>query len=496
MISLILPPDRWNDMHFPIGLLSLSASLSARGYENNVLDSALLWGSKSHDRDKLILDNIVENKVRIVGISSFIHEQNYVTELTKKIKSLNKSIFVIAGGPQPTVRPEYFLHSGVDLVVRGEAEDRICKIIDEVNDRRDFYKIDGVSFLFDGRIVNTSPAELIDDLNSLEIPAYEKSNISHYSRISSKVIRGVPLRVASIMTSRGCPFSCSYCMGKLITGRRVRFREASRIYDEVKKLRDKFGFEAVYFLDDTLGVSKTYVQEICQVMKELGMLWGAQERVNTINEKSLREMRGSGCVQIDFGIESGSNRILNEIANKNISVEMSRSALRMTGKNRLRTFSNFMIGFPTETEQEMGDTFKLAKEIRSNEYFVSILLPLPGTPIWDMVKPEISDSEFFKLNFFGGKLLNLYNRSEVRDLEKMRTAITNSLYIRSRIRKLFRYWEFIAILLRKNKREIFKRIAVDLFYELGLLKGQVIFTLRSVKLLQSFVLRLRGGEQV
>jgi radical SAM superfamily enzyme YgiQ (UPF0313 family) len=285
-------------------------------------------------------------------------------------------------------------------------------------------------------------------------------------------------------------------MGKLITGRRVRFREASRIYDEVKKLRDKFGFEAVYFLDDTLGVSKTYVQEICQVMKELGMLWGAQERVNTINEKSLREMRGSGCVQIDFGIESGSNRILNEIANKNISVEMSRSALRMTGKNRLRTFSNFMIGFPTETEQEMGDTFKLAKEIRSNEYFVSILLPLPGTPIWDMVKPEISDSEFFKLNFFGGKLLNLYNRSEVRDLEKMRTAITNSLYIRSRIRKLFRYWEFIAILLRKNKREIFKRIAVDLFYELGLLKGQVIFTLRSVKLLQSFVLRLRGGEQV
>jgi radical SAM superfamily enzyme YgiQ (UPF0313 family) len=137
-------------------------------------------------------------------------------------------------------------------------------------------------------------------------------------------------------------------MWKLITDKRVKFRDASKIYDEVKQLRDNFGFEAIYFLDDTLGVSKTYVQEICQVMRELGMLWGAQERVNTINERNLREMCRSGCVQLDFGIESGSNRILNEVANKNINVETSRDALQMTRRNGIRTFSNFMIGFPKE----------------------------------------------------------------------------------------------------------------------------------------------------
>jgi radical SAM superfamily enzyme YgiQ (UPF0313 family) len=496
MISLILPPDRWSDMRFPVGLLSLSATLSSRGYENNVLDSALMKDSKNQNRDELILSSILESKSKIVGISSFIHEQNYVAELTSKIKSLDRSIFVIVGGPQPTVRSEYFLRCGVDLVVRGEAEDRICEIVDEIKNGRDFSKIDGVSFICDGEIINNKPAKLIDNLNSLEIPAYKKSNMHHYSQISSKVIRGVPLKVASIMTSRGCPFSCSYCMGKLITGKRVRFRNASRIYDEVKLLRDSFGFEAIYFLDDTLGVSRTYVQEICQVMRELGMLWGAQERVNTINEQNLREMRRSGCVQLDFGIESGSNRILNDIANKNINVEMSWNALQMTRRNGIRTFSNFMIGFPTETKQEMRDTFKLAKKIRSNEYFISILLPLPGTPIWDMVKPEISDDDFFKLNFFGGKLLDCYNRSEVRDLEKMRTVITNSLYIRSRIRKLIHYWGFVVILLRKNRKEILKRIVVDLFYEFNLLKGQAIFSLKNIKFLRRLILKLRNSEQV
>jgi radical SAM superfamily enzyme YgiQ (UPF0313 family) len=135
------------------------------------LDSALLKDGRNQDRDELILRSIMESKARIVGISSFIHDQNYVAELAGKIKSLDKSIFVMAGGPQPTVRPEYFLRCGVDLVVRGEAEYRICKII--------------------------------DDLNNLEIPAYEKSNIPHYSQISSKVIRGVLLKVASIMTCEG-----------------------------------------------------------------------------------------------------------------------------------------------------------------------------------------------------------------------------------------------------------------------------------------------------
>lgn len=483
----MLPPDRWNDMRFPVGLLSLSATLTAGGFKNIVLDSALLpvnHKSNFTDRDELILKKIVEIGSKIVGISSFIHEQNYVACLIQKIKSLDESIFVMVGGPQPTVMPDYFLRSGADLVVRGEGEDRICRIVAEISDGRDFSRFDGVSFIEDGRIVSTNPSILIHDLDNLEMPAYEKANIAHYSKISSKVIRGVPLKVASIMTSRGCPFSCSYCMGKLITGRNVRFRSSEKIYEEVKYLRDVHGFEAIYFLDDTLGVSKTYVSEICQIMRELGMLWGAQERVNTINEKSLREMKKSGCIQLDFGIESGSNRILKDIANKNITADISLSALKMVERAGLRSLSNFMIGFPTETLEEIMDTFKLAKKVKSNEYFFSILLPLPGTPIWDMVKPDFSEEEFHKLNFIGGKLLDKYNRSEVKDLEKLRVKITNSLYIRSRVRKTLQYIFFISILLRKNRGLIFKRILVDIKYEYFLFRSQLIFTLKRFKFLR------------
>ena len=488
----MLPPDRWNDMRFPVGLLSLSATLTAGGFENIMLDSALLpvnHKSNFTDRDELILKKIAESGSKIVGVSSFIHEQNYVANLVQKIKLLDNSIFVIVGGPQPTVMPDYFLRYGADLVVRGEAEDRICEIVAEINKGRNFSKFNGVSFIEDGRIVSTISSPLIHDLDSLEIPAYEKANIAHYSKISSKVIRGVPLKVASIMTSRGCPFSCSYCMGKLITGRNVRFRSSEKIYEEVKYLKDIHGFEAIYFLDDTLGVSKTYVLEICQIMRELGMLWGAQERVNTINEDNLKEMRKSGCIQLDFGIESGSNRILKDIAYKNITAEMSLSALKMVKGTGLRSLSNFMIGFPTETLDEMMDTYNLARKVKSNEYFFSILLPLPGTPIWDMVKPDFSEDEFHKLNFIGGKLLSKYNRSEVRDLERLRVSITNSVYFRSRIRKLLQYVFYISILLKKNKGLIFKRILVDIRYEYFLFKSLLIFTLKNVKFLRRLVRR-------
>ncbi|GFP26896.1 B12-binding domain-containing radical SAM protein [Candidatus Hakubella thermalkaliphila] len=486
MITLILPPDRWNDMRFPVGILSISSVLSRNGYENVVLDSKLLDGTDKNP-DDLILENLRKTPSMIVGLSSYIHEQVYVAKIAKKIKELNKEIFVMVGGPQPTVAPEFYLKSGVDLVVRGEGEETIIPIIEEIKGSRDFEKINGVSFIRNGEVFSTPSAPMIKDLNILPLPAYDTSNIKHYARISSRVIRGVPLKTASIMTSRGCPFSCTYCMGKLITGKKVRFRSPELIYEEVKLLRDSFGFEAIYFLDDTLSVSKDYVKNICLIMKELGMLWGAQERVNTVSASNLRDMAKSGCVQLDFGIESGSNRVLNEIAKKNITVEQSLSSQRLVKSFGIRTFSNFMIGFPTETRKEMWDTFKLAKKIKSDEYIFAILMPIPGTPIWDMVNPDIPPDRMSEMNFFGGELVDLYNRSEVKNLERVRTKFTNSLYIRSRFRKLLFYPRFLFKLSKKNFSRLPNRIVIDLLYEINLAKGQMIYTLKNIKPLRKAV---------
>jgi hypothetical protein len=119
-------------------------------------------------------------------------------------------------------------------------------------------------------------------------------------------------------------------------------------------------------------------------------------------------------------------------------------------------------------------------------------LPLPGTPIWDMVKPEISDDDFFKLNFFGGDLVDKYNRSEVRNLEKMRVRMSNYLYFSSRVRKIVSYVTFISILIRKNRRYIFSRIKIDIKYEYSLLKSQVIFSLKTIKPLRLIAIKLKS----
>ena len=128
------------------------------------------------------------------------------------------------------------------------------------------------------------------------------------------------------MTSRGCPYSCSFCQCNAIFGSKIRFRSAENIYAEIKLLKDHYDAEAIWFVDDTLPVNKRHLSEICAIMKELKMWWSCQGRIDTVDEKTVRMMSKSGCIQIDFGVESGSNRILREIINKRITVAQTKQA--------------------------------------------------------------------------------------------------------------------------------------------------------------------------
>lgn len=435
-IVLIEPPARWLDNRYSLGLMYISSYLSENGYPDNIILDRACLKRKSFSLEyaaDCIIENIIISKPIFVGFSTTVTEVRQCIEIAGRIKRLLPDTLTCAGGPQATVKPDDFLENGFDFVVRGEGEYIIKKLMQEIERDKDYKSIPGLSWKDNGsekRIVHNPDSSLIKDINVLSYPAFDKVCMKHYSQLHPWIIRGMPLRCVLVMSSRGCPYSCSYCACNSIMGKKVRYRAPENIFGEIKLLRDKYNIEAVWFADDMLTVNRKHVLSVCNIMKELGVYWGCQARVDSIDEELVREMKASGCIQLDFGVESGSDRVLKEIINKKASVDQTKNVFRLCDKVHMRTLANLMIGLPTETLSEMNDTLRLAREIKADTYVLSIATPLPGTKLWEMVGAEdiISYKDYENLNFVGDlKLIDKYNKSEVKEIIKLRSEFINEL---------------------------------------------------------------------
>ena len=177
-----------------------------------------------------------------------------------------------------------------------------------------------------------------------------------------------------------------------------------------------------------MTISKDHVRKICQLMKKEEMFWGAQARVDLADEEIIKLMKQSGCLQLDFGVESGSQRVLDEVINKRIKLEQVEKSFALCHKHGIRTHAALMIGLPTETKEEVIQTFKFAKKIKPNWYAFNIFTPLPGTYLYDYYyKPgEISLSDYEDISFHRPK--KKFNRSKVKDLDKLFSQWRNELF--------------------------------------------------------------------
>lgn len=403
-IGLMEPVKRWEGHYHPLGLMYISSYLEKHGYENYIINKKLLEMknlSCTSKIEELILKKIKELKLDILGISCALNETNYILSFCKTIKKDFPKLKIVIGGPMPSIYPELFLKSkNVDFVVRGEGEKICLNLFRTLEHTDDVSQVRGISYRKKDEIIHNPPETLIEDINSIPMPSYEKVDMSHYTSMHEWVIRGIPLRGIFFLSSRGCPFHCSFCGAYLIHGNRVRFRSQENIYIELKFLKEKYKIESVFFCDDTLTINMKHLLGICEVMKELNILWSCFSRVDNVKEDLLRIMKKSGCIQLDFGVESGSDRILRMI-NKGTTVKQAEEAFKLCHKYKMRTFANLMIGLPTETAYEMYQTFNLAKRLHANSYVVSIAMPIPGTELWDMVNPRMKDDEYDLLNWHG-----------------------------------------------------------------------------------------------
>ncbi|MFA4872192.1 MAG: radical SAM protein [Patescibacteria group bacterium] len=482
-IVLILPPKRFKEHRYSLGIMYISGYLRDHGYDNTILESKILGGKDYiYDRPKAqqeIIETTIKLQPKIIGFTATTIEMSEVIWLNSEIrKQIN--VYSIIGGSHVTAAPEEILRSGFDVAVIGEGELTTLELIKELEkDQPDLSKIKGIAWLNKetGQVVINEPRELID-ISDISMPAYDKINMEYHTKVWDDVIRGIPIKAVMVMASRGCPYDCTFCACNRVFGRAVRYRGLESVKKEIINLRDNYGVEGIWFADDTMTVSYDHVQKICGIMKGLGMYWGAQSRVDLTDEMVVKLMRESGCLQLDFGLESGNQRVLDEIIHKRTKLADAERAFELCRKYDIRTEASFMIGLPGETKKEMEDTFAFAQKIKASHYSFSIFTPLPGTSLYDdYYKNGFTLADYQEINFH--KTKDKFNKSEVKDIEYWFGIWRKVLFEGVKKRGLahsftiFKIWlelgnkgeriAFIAFKLRRAARYAFNKIGFKFF---------------------------------
>jgi len=276
---------------------------------------------------------------------------------------LDREIVTGLGGPHASADPEIITRFPYfDFTITGEAEITLPKII--------------AKFLKDKeKPAGVYPGEAPLDLDELPSPAYHLVDWSLYQKA---------YRTNPIMASRGCPFHCIFCSIPAIE-RRTRYRRPQRVVAEMKLLKGLTGCSHFTFLDDTLTLNRKFFWEVCEeiINQRLGITFEGHTRANLLDEELVRKMKQAGLTELIFGVESGSERIRNQVIGKGIKDKDVFKAVRLCKKYKIKADLYLMLGFPTETREEIEKTVNFPWRVRPFVFGLHITLPLPGAPLWD-----------------------------------------------------------------------------------------------------------------
>lgn len=374
----------WNIMvynadFFPQSEAVKNSYLASTGFEHYLHNLKNVSGKVWQE----IKTTVSEYKPTVVGISS--KSQNFVSAciVAKIIKELNKQIIVIVGGPHPSmVGSEVLNYPDIDVCVRGEGEKTIVELLNAIGAQTGYDTIQGILYRKDGQVIENAPRAYMSDLDSLCFPhEHAHEVLKDYDQYPLTAFR-------SIFAIRGCPYNCFFCGSHKVWSRKARFRSPEHVVREIKGLQ-KMGLKSVYFEDDTFGINKKYIYDLCNALithcPELK--WGCEIHVKLVDEKTISLMKKAGCYLIIVGIESGNNGILKEMR-KNITIDEALSACKIIKKHGIDLAAFFMIGFPQETEATLDDTVKAMRKTKCDLLQYSIFTPYPATEAFQFCKEK------------------------------------------------------------------------------------------------------------
>ena len=311
----------------------------------------------------------------VIGITFMSTKLGAVQNLANIAKELFPKVPVVLGGAHPSVLYEASLEQiPADFVVIGEGEETFAELLQFLQvGKTDYSLIHGLAFRSpDGKVITTSPRPLIADLNDLPFPDRESLH-----RVDSYR----PDDMSMIMTSRGCPYNCTFCSS--LWERRTRYRSIPNIVAEIEYIQDRFQTSNIYFKDDTFTLNRKRVFSFCDTLEEKGLKinWECLTRIELVDEELIQRMQAAGMFNLKIGIETGSQRLL-KVSNKNLTLADIKRGAEVLNRLGQKWSAFFMLGFPDETEEEVEMTWDLIREIEPTYVSMSVLAPYPGCEIY------------------------------------------------------------------------------------------------------------------
>jgi radical SAM superfamily enzyme YgiQ (UPF0313 family) len=270
--------------------------------------------------------------------------------------------------------------AAVDIVVRGEGEQTLLELAQHSANSDSFHEIDGITFKNnDGQIIQTPNRDFIQNLDELPFPAYKYIPLEKY-----KIFGKTHLPV---MTSRGCPYQCAFCVASQVFGAKFRARSPKNVVDEIEWLRDVHGADGISFQDDTLTIGRNRILEICEEMKNrnIDLPWDCRTRVDQVSKEVLTKMREAHCREVAFGIESGSQKMLDTMK-KGTTVEQNERAIKWAKEAGISVAIYVMVGYPGETRDTVKQTLDFVRRVEPDGTWLCIAVPYPGSELHALVE--------------------------------------------------------------------------------------------------------------
>ncbi len=363
-----------------MGIAYLAAVAEESGHQVDVVDAE---ASQLGFDD--IRDRIRSFQPNVIGMQTFCANLKRCYTIADIAKSIDPSIRVVLGGVQATLFVKaQFEQSSIDFVVVGEGEYTLRELLTVIDSPDAYPGVTGLAYReAGGRVLINPTRPLIRNLDELPFPALHLFPMERYH--SSSQLRGS--RTLHILTSRGCPYQCSYCSGDLIFGRTFRFRSASKVINDIRRLVSEFGADSIQFYDESFTVNRKRVFELCDALDASGLNlpWACFTRVDLVDREILTRMRDSGCYQIFFGVETGVPRLL-EIIRKGTTLDQARTAFKLTRELGIETVASFMLTLPTETIEETWESIRFGIDLDPDYIYWLTFVPYPGNDLAEMAK--------------------------------------------------------------------------------------------------------------
>jgi anaerobic magnesium-protoporphyrin IX monomethyl ester cyclase len=365
----------------PLEYAYAASILEKLGHRVNIIDAPALGFNRQDviDAVKKERPDLLVSSVTPVSLTNDL-------KICNDLKTILPDSLIALTGTFASVMPEVVLNSHVDLVARNEIEYTLPELVD-VYKTRDFDKVKGIAYKENGKILKTSDRELIQDLDVLPFPAYHLLPMDKYYH---NWFSPEDKPFMTVLSSRGCPFGCTYCPYPVGYGRQWRARSVKNVVDEIRILTEKYRVQSILFRDQVFTFDMKRTEQFCRqiIESKIRFKWRCETRIDRLTKPLMETMKEAGCIGIHMGVETGDPELLSRVGKPGINLDQTKRVFSAAKAVGIQTGAFFIIGLPGENKRTVYESYELATELSPDIVSVAAVTPYPGTDLYNLAKQK------------------------------------------------------------------------------------------------------------